>query len=111
MSALHIEAEFDHVAVLNNILFSFEPKLAGLAGFGFRTECDQIVKGNNLRGNEPPLEIAVNDSRRCRGLIPRVDRPSAGFFRSGRQIGAESEQVIGCTDQLTYSAVTDPEAG
>ena len=61
---LYVEAEVDDVSVLNYVLLAFNAKLPNLPTFGFRTEADEILVGNNLGTNEAPLHIGVDLARR-----------------------------------------------
>lgn len=59
-SRLHREAEMDDVRVFNDIIFAFEPKLAGFFAFGFAPMSDKIGVGNDLSADEAPFNVAVD---------------------------------------------------
>jgi len=107
---LNIEAKLDHIPVLDDILFALQSELAGLAGLGLRAASDQILKRNNLCCNKSTLEIAVDHARRSRGFVTRVDRPCAGFLRSGREVGAKAKEMVGGADEQAHAAVFDAQA-
>ncbi len=104
---LDVEAKLHHVSVLDKIVFAFDAKLASLARFSFRAESNQFIESDGLSGDKSSFEIAVNHSRSSRCLVARMNCPSPCFFRTGCNIGAQSEKVIHRTDQLADSAVGD----
>src|SRR6202012_3966986 len=90
---LDVEAELDHVAVLDDIFFALNPQLACLARLGGGPECDQIVVVNDFGGDESALEISVNHARGGGSLITGVNRPGACLFLPGGEISAQAQQV------------------
>ena len=80
----HIEAELDDIPVLHHILFTLNAELAGLAGFGVRTEAGEIVVVHDLCRDKAPLEVTMDDAGRAGGFGAFGDGPGAGFFLSLR---------------------------
>jgi hypothetical protein len=91
---LHVEAEFHYVAVPYHIVLAFDAKLAGLAGFGFGAQSQEVLKRDGLGGDESALEIAVDHPCRHRRPVAGMDRPCPCFLRTSREIRSESEKVI-----------------
>src|SRR3954451_7195092 len=87
---LDVEAELDHVAVLDDVVFAFDPQLACLARFRRGPECDQIVIVNDLGGDEAALEISVNHASCGGSLVAGVNCPRACLFLTGREISAQA---------------------
>ena len=57
---LHVEAELDDVAVLDDVFFAFDAELAGFAGFGLGAEGDEIVEGDGSSGDETALASSLS---------------------------------------------------
>ncbi len=79
---LDVEAELQHVAVLDDVFLALDPELAGLAGLGFGAQGNQVLEGDGLGGDEAALKIAVDDASRGRGFVTGTDGPGAGFLRA-----------------------------
>ena len=88
---LDVKAEFDNVAVLDRVFLAFEAEFASFAGFGFGAAGHEVVERDDLRRDEATLEVTVNDAGGGRSFVASLDRPGAGFLRTGREIGAEAE--------------------
>ena len=84
----------DHIAVLNDVFFTFCPHFARFFGFGFAAEGNEIVVGNHLGADEAAFEIGVDDTGRLRGGIAFLNCPRAHFFDAGSEVGLQAE---GCS--------------
>ena len=62
ISLSDVEAEVHDVAVLHNIILTFDRDLASLAAFGFATEGHIVVELDNLGPDETSLKVAVDDA-------------------------------------------------
>ena len=93
---LHVEAEVDHVTVLNHILLAFAAELALLLGGVDTAVLDHIIIGNDLRPDEAPLDVSVDFTGGLRGLGALFDGPGAALILA---VGQEREGPAGssCT--------------
>ncbi len=108
---LYIKAEFDDVAILDDVVFAFDAEFAGFAGFGKGAEGDEILVGDGFCGDESAFEIAVDDAGGLWGFVAGVDSPSASFFFSGGEVGAEAEEGIDGADEGVAAGFCDAEGG
>ena len=99
------EAEQRHVAVLEDVLFSFETVFPCLAGGSGRTGGNQVVKGNHLGFDEAFFKIGVNHTGALRGGHAVLESPSAHFLFSCGEIRGQSQQVVTGTDQQAHTTV------
>src|SRR5438105_468230 len=90
---LHVEAEFDDVAVAHDVVLALDADLADCAGRGQRTGRDQVVVGDDLGLDEAALEVGVDDPRRLRGGRAGPDRPGPGFLGARGQEGLQAERA------------------
>ena len=74
---LNIEFEDDTIAVLYDILFSFQFYQSFFLSFGPRTESNQIIVFHHFSFDESFLEIRMDGS--CRLRCRRTDRNGPGF--------------------------------
>src|SRR5215213_5977344 len=90
-----IESEVDHVAVLNRVLFAFEPELPRLAAAGFALELDQVLEADDLRANEAALDIRVDLARGPVRGSAALDRPGAALVLARREKAYQVEPRVG----------------
>ncbi len=60
---LNIEPKVHHIAFPDNVFLALQPQLSGLLGPCLTLIRDEVVIGDNLRPDEPMLEIRVNHPR------------------------------------------------
>ena len=65
---------------------------------------DEIVEVHHFGRDEAALEIGVNHARGGRRFVAGADRPGAGFFFAGGQIGAQAEQMIDGANERAHAA-------
>lgn len=68
---LHVEAELDHLGVLDAVFLASGAEFAGFAGFGLGGDVDGVLEGDGFGGDETALEVGAD----CIGLPPTA--PSA----------------------------------
>src|SRR5579872_2493403 len=88
------ESEVKHVAVGDDIVFSFESELARFARAGLAVQGDIVVIGDGFGADEALLEIGMDDAGGLRRLGAALDGPGARLFRSGRKEGDEMQQLV-----------------
>ena len=91
--------EMHHVAVLDDVVFAFEPHFASFFCARFAITCDVVRVGDGLGADEAFFEIGVDDARGGRGLGAACDRPGAGFLGADGEIGDEVEQRVAGEDK------------
>ena len=69
---LNVETEFDHVAVFDDVIFSFDPELAGFARLGERAERDQIVEVMSEDNGEYLIKLRDGSDHRCSRTYSRI---------------------------------------
>ena len=75
-ACLHVEAEIDHVAVLDHIVLALGPQQTLFLGGGHAAAGHHLVEVDGLRPDEAPLDIGVDLARRLRGLSLLYTSPS-----------------------------------
>ena len=58
----HVEAEICDVAVLHDVIFSFQANETFVAGGSDGAELNQVVVVHNFRANETAFDVTVNFS-------------------------------------------------
>src|SRR5918996_3864841 len=80
-----VEANVQHVAVLNLVGLSFEALEAGPGGLRVRTGSDEVVPADHLGADESARDVRV-DRRRClERVLPATQRPGARLLVAGRE--------------------------
>ena len=64
-----VETKLDHVAVLHDVILSFDSQFAGFARLGEGAERDEIVEVDGFRGDEAALEIGMDHACGGRCLV------------------------------------------
>src|SRR5262249_49855402 len=106
---LHVEAEMEDVAVLDDVLRAFEAHPAGVLGALLAVIGDEVGVGDGLGADEAFLEVGVDDARRLRRLGAAADRPGARLLRSDREIGDEVEELVAGADDAGEPGLVEPE--
>src|SRR5438874_11377316 len=94
-----VEAEERDIAVLHYILAAFEPHLSAFSSGGVRSRRDEVIVGDDLRLDEPALDVAVDDARGLRCPGPLANRPGPHLRIAGGQKGHEVQQAVGGVDE------------
>ena len=68
--SLHVEAEIDHVAVLDHVVLALAAQKALLLGGGHAAAGDHLTEIDGLRPDEAPLNIGVDLSGGLGALVP-----------------------------------------
>ena len=76
---LYVEAEIHDVAVLHNILLTFDMELASFAHTCFRTVADVVVVLNDFSTNKAALEIGMYNTSALRSFPTLVESPGFHF--------------------------------
>src|ERR1700732_3154615 len=93
--ASDIEPEERDLAILHDVVASFEPHLATLPSGGIGARRDEVIVGHDLRFDESTLDVAVDDARGLGRLRALAHRPGTYLRIACRQEGDEVEQAIG----------------
>src|SRR5438034_8664076 len=77
---LFVKPEVQHIVILDDILFRFQPLFAGAFGLSLATRFDEIGKADYFGANKSLLHVGVDGA----GGFPRADafanRPGAVFL-------------------------------
>src|SRR5512141_2478535 len=90
MSRLDVEADVQHVAVLDDVGLAFEPLLAMLRDLGVRAELDEVAPVDDLTANEAPGDVRVDRAGRVERGLAVAQRPRARVLLPRRE---ERDQV------------------
>src|ERR1700678_292141 len=77
MRCLDVEAEFEHIAVLDDVVLPLNAEPSGLARLGEGAELHQLLVGGAFGRDEPAFEVGMDHACGRRGLVAGVDRPGA----------------------------------
>src|SRR5471032_1269839 len=100
----NIEAEQNHVAVLDLVLFSFAAHFARSFRALLSAELHVIVVADRLGANEAALEVAVDHAGSLRRARSAMDRPRPRFLGTRGEKRLQAEEFVGGADE-------DVEAG
>ena len=75
------------VAVLDNVLFTFNSQLAGFLNCGFRAKRNVVGILNNLCTDESLFEVGVDYACSLWSLRPLMVGPSAALGFAGGEVG------------------------
>src|SRR5690606_18707093 len=90
---LYVKPEFDHVAVLHDVVLALQARLALGSGLGHGTGGDEVLERDDLGLDEALLEVGVDDTGRLGRLPALADRPGARLLGARRQIGLQPQGV------------------
>src|SRR6266481_419169 len=93
-SALHRKAKMDDVAVLDNVVFTFQSKLSRFFTFCLAAKDNKILVGDHFGADKTTLDIAMNLSCRFPGDGSLGDGPSAYFVFARREKTYQVHQPI-----------------
>ena len=77
---LDVKSEFDNIAVFHLVFFALDAEFADITGGGFGSGCDEVIVGDDLRGDKASLKVTVDNTSSGRGFVAVVDGPGASFF-------------------------------
>src|SRR6266480_5314866 len=96
-SQLDVEADVQHVAVLDHVVLPLEALLAPPHHLRSRTRLDEVVPADHLAADEPARDIGVDRRRGVERGLPAAQRPRARLVLGG---GEERDQI----DRLEQAA-------
>ena len=64
---------------------------------------------DRLRRDKTPLEIGMDNAGGGGRFVASINRPGAGFFFAGGQVGPQAKQMIDSANQCAHAAFLDPE--
>ena len=80
---LHVKAEVDHVAVLDDVLLALAAQQSLFLCRRDAAAADHVVEIDRFGADEAALDVGVNFARGLRGLGAVFDGPGAALRRSG----------------------------
>src|SRR4029077_9049950 len=89
---LDVEADIEHVAVLDDVGLAFEPLPAELHDLGTGTRFDQIAPPDHLATDEPARDVRVDRRRGIERGLSATQRPRTGLVLGSRE---ERDQIDG----------------
>ena len=92
-----------YVAVFHDVFLTFGGELSGSSYRALASQGHEVVIFDDLRPDEPPLEIGMDHSGSLRGLVSLVDRPRAALIGSCGKECLETQEVIGALDLRSSS--------
>ena len=95
---LYVEAEMHDIAVLDDILLAFLPRLAGFLGPGLAVEPYVVAIGDGFRLDEALLEVPVDHASGLWRRRALADRPGAGLLWADCEVGKQPQQVVSGLD-------------
>src|SRR6476659_5286080 len=87
---LDVEADVQHVAVLDDVVLALQPLPAALDYLGTRAGFDEIAPADHLATDEPARDVGVDRRRGIERGLPSAKRPGAGLVLSS---GEERDQI------------------
>ena len=88
---LHVEAEFDNIAFLHDVVFAFHADFAGGAAVVDGAVFHEVVVGDDFGLNEAFFEVTVNNASGLGCGISLVNGPGANFFFAGGEVGLQPQ--------------------
>src|SRR5438270_7274767 len=86
--ASDIEAEEGDVPILHHVVAPFEPHLSPFPCRGVGSRRNQVIVGDDLRLDEPALDVAVDDAGGLGRFGALANRPGPDLWRACREDGA-----------------------
>ena len=108
-ACLHVEAEIDHVAVLDHIVLALGPQQTLFLGGGHAAAGHHLVEVDGLRPDEAPLDVGVNLSGGLGGLGALADGPGPALVLAVGQEGDQAQQLIAALDQPVQAGLLHPQ--
>ena len=106
---LHVEAEVDHIAVLNDVLLALAAEKALLLRGGNAAAADHIVEIDRLGTDKAALDVGVDLAGGLRRLGAVFDRPGAALVLAVGEEGDETEQGVRALDEAVEAGLLNAE--
>src|SRR5207244_3220434 len=103
--------EVHHVAVLDDVVFSFDAQGALRARRRFAAVTEQLVPADHLRLDEATLEIGVDRARRLWRPGSSLDDPGAALVLADREVALQTEQVEAGAHELVQAGLGKADVG
>jgi len=103
----HVEPNGQNIAVLDDVLFPFEPHQAALARFVETAACDQSVVGDHFGADETAREIGVNRARGVQRARADGNRPRAHLVLADGEKRLQAKQSVRQTNDFGESRFGD----
>src|SRR5690349_9128320 len=108
---LDVEAEQDHVSIVDDVFLALEAHLSRLFCSLLAAAGDVVVVTDHFRPDEAALEVGMNHAGGPRSRVAAVDCPRPHLFRSRREISLQPEQAIPRANQAIETRLLQPEIG
>src|SRR5581483_7898418 len=105
-----VEADLEHVAVLDLVLLALDAELAELLRLRPRPDVEQVVPVDHLGADETTLQVRMDDTRALGCLGPGAERPRARLLVTRGEEGAPAEQLVRGAGGARQDALGDAEA-
>ena len=106
---LHVEAEIDHVAILDDVLLALAAQQSLFLCRRDAAAADHVVEIDRFGADEAALDVGVNFARGLRGLGAVFDGPGAALVLAVGQERDEAEQRVGALDQAVEAGLLNAE--
>ena len=106
---LHVEAEVDHVAVLDDVLLALAAQQALFLRRRDAAAADHVVEIDRFGADEAALDVGVDLARGLRSLGAVFDGPGAALVLAVGQEGDEAEQRVGALDEAVEAGFLNAE--
>src|ERR1700722_17298377 len=105
-----VEAEQQHVTVLDDVLLALDAQLARVARAGLAVQRDVVVVSDRFAGDEAALEVLVYDGGGLWRFGTRGDGPGARFFRTAGEISDQPQQIVAGANHPIQPRIMQAEA-
>ena len=106
---LHVEAEIDHVAILDDVLLALAAQQSLFLCRRDAAAADHVVEIDRFGADEAALDVGVDLARGLRGLGAVFDGPGAALVLAVGQERDEAEQRVGALDQAVEAGLLNAE--
>ena len=106
---LHVEAEVDHVAVLDDVLLALAAQQALFLRRRDAAAADHVVEIDRFGADEAALDVGVDLARGLRSLGAVLDGPGAALVLAVGQERDEAEQRVGALDEAVEAGFLNAE--
>ena len=104
---LHVEPEVHHIAVLNDVVLSFDSELSCGLQAGLALVFEDVGNRVDLGTDEASLEVRVDDSSSLRGFEALLDGPGTNLFGTAREVGLKTEETVGLTGESVEAGLSE----
>src|SRR5437870_3088682 len=95
---LYVETDVEHVALADDVVTALDAEQAPRLGLVPAARIDQVLVPDDLRPDEPALEVGVDDAGGLRGGGAPADLPGPGLVLAGGQERDEVERAVARRD-------------